>query len=91
MQSILRKKSPTDADTAALKELRAQLVPIEKFLDQARQHREAIAKEVASLEFDATKCVIIVDFTKWGLVVNGNVHCFVMCVLFGEKKRPGMR
>lgn len=33
---------------------------------------------------DKTKCVIIVDFTKWGLVVNGNVHCFVVCVLFGD-------
>lgn len=28
---------------------------------------------------------MIVDFTKWGLVVDGNVHCFVVCVLFGEK------
>lgn len=40
---------------------------------------------VASLEHDLTKCVIIVDFTKWGLVVDGNVHCFVVCVLFRDK------
>jgi hypothetical protein len=35
--------------------------------------------------------VIIVDFTKWGLVVDGNVHCFVVCVLYGEElkeKKP---
>lgn len=35
--------------------------------------------------------MIIVDFTKWGLVVDGNVHCFVVCVLYGEElkeKKP---
>lgn len=84
------KKSKTASDKAALKKLQAELVPIEKFLDEARQHREAIAREVDSLQYDSTKCVIIVDFTKWGLVVDGNVHCFVMCVLFGEEKLPGM-
>jgi hypothetical protein len=38
------------------------------------------------MEKDLEKCVIIVDFTKWGMVINGNVHCFVVCVLFGEEK-----
>jgi hypothetical protein len=45
------------------------------------------------METNPKKCVIIVDFTKWGMVVDGNVHCFVMCVLFGEaneKKTTGM-
>jgi len=90
ISAIEGKKSKTADDNEALKKLQDELVPIEKFLAEARQHREAIAREVASLQFDATKCVIVVDFTKWGLVVNGNVHCFVMCVLFGEKKLPGM-
>jgi hypothetical protein len=38
------------------------------------------------MEHDLAKCVILVDFTKWGLVVDGNVHCFVVCVLFGEEQ-----
>lgn len=45
----------------------------------------SLIHSLASLEHDMEKCVIIVDFTKWGLVVNGNVHCFVVCVLFGVK------
>ena len=47
---------------------------------------------LASLQQDYSKCVIVVDFTKWGLVVNGNVHCFVVCVLYGERLKdpPGM-
>jgi hypothetical protein len=45
---------------------------------------------LASLETDFEKCIIIVDFTKWGMVIDGNVHCFVMCVLFGEEKKDGM-
>lgn len=36
-------------------------------------------------------CVLIVDFTKWGLVDEGNVHCFVVCVLSGPGKYDGMR
>lgn len=87
---VNEKKKKTADDNAMLKKLQDELVPIEKFLDEARQHRDAISSEIASLQFDNEKCVIMVDFTKWGLVVNGNVHCFVMCVLFGEKKLPGM-
>ena len=90
IQAIGEKKSKTATDNVTLKKLQDELVPIEKFLNEARQHRDAIAGEVANLQYDKTKCVIIVDFTKWGLVVDGNVHCFVMCVLFGEKKLPGM-
>ena len=89
IQAINDKKRMSAADVAALKKLKEELVPIEKFLNEAKQQRDAIAAEVASLQFDTTKCVIIVDFTKWGLVVDGNVHCFVMCVLFGEPKLPG--
>lgn len=36
------------------------------------------------MQQDNTKCVIIVDFTKWGLVVDGNVHCFVVCILYND-------
>ena len=90
IQVLSDKKSQSTKDKAALKKLQEELAPIEEFLSDAKKQREAIAKEIASLQHDNTKCVIIVDFTKWGLVVNGNVHCFVMCVLFGEEKKPSM-
>jgi hypothetical protein len=90
IQAINDKKKKSVDDLAALKKLKEELAPIEKFLNEAKQQRDAIKAEVASLQFDLTKCVIIVDFTKWGLVVNGNVHCFVVCVLFGEPKLPSM-
>jgi hypothetical protein len=90
IQAISDLKKPTAKDIAALKKFKEELAPIEKFLSNAKKQREAIAKDIASLRYDATKCVIIVDFTKWGLVVDGNVHCFVMCVLFGEEMKLGI-
>ena len=30
---------------------------------------------------DPTKCVLVVDFTKFGMVDEGNVHCFVVSLL----------
>lgn len=89
IQTINDKRVKTGADLGALKKLKEELAPIEKFLNDAKQQRDAIAAEVASMQLDRTKCVIIVDFTKWGLVVDGNVHCFVVCVLFGQDKLPG--
>lgn len=89
IQAINGKKTKTAADLNALKKLQEELAPIEKFLSEAKQQRDAVAAEVASMRLDRTKCVIIVDFTKWGLVVDGNVHCFVVCVLFGQDKLPG--
>jgi hypothetical protein len=34
-----------------------------------------------SLKTDATKVVIVLDFTKFGQVDEGNVHCFVVTLL----------
>lgn len=36
---------------------------------------------VESLKHDSKKVVLILDFTKFGQVDEGNVHCFVVCVL----------
>lgn len=34
-----------------------------------------------SLKKDAKKVVIVLDFTKFGVVDEGNVHCFVVSLL----------
>lgn len=40
-----------------------------------------------SLRADEKKCVLIVDFTKFGMVDKGNVHCFVVSVLSKGKNK----
>lgn len=97
IDSIEEKKKKTQADLTALAKLKKELAPIADFLAQAKQQRDAMLSEIgivsqihsdlleASMEHDLTKCVVIVDFTKWGLVVDGNVHCFVVCVLYRNK------
>lgn len=40
------------------------------------------AHQLDSLRTDAAKVVIVLDFTKFGLVEEGNVHSF--CRLFAE-------
>jgi len=39
-----------------------------------------------SLKTNFQKCVIVVDFTKFGMVDEGNVHCFVVAVLSSSKE-----
>lgn len=36
-----------------------------------------------SLRNDQKKCVIVLDFTKFGIVDEGSTHCLVACVLSG--------
>lgn len=74
--------------------------PLENFINDARKHREQIKLEIGmlfqfafllinleeSLKNDLKKCVIIVDFTKFGIVDEGNVHCFIITLISGHKK-----
>src|SRR5690242_13212892 len=42
-----------------------------------------ISNGIDSLRFDLEKCVLVVDFTKFGMVTEGNVHCFIVTILSG--------
>jgi len=73
----------TANEKTRLPEIEEIIVPLEKFLQDASYHRRQIKLEIDSLQSDPLKCVLVVDFTKFGMVDEGNVHCFVVSVLTG--------
>lgn len=93
--TIDEKKTKSASDKKKLLEIEEEMAPLEKFLKDAQTHRLAIKSETGafilccslsfsyldSLRTDATKAVIVLDFTKFGIVDEGNVHCFVVAVL----------
>lgn len=81
-------------DQLRLQAIIAEMKPLEQFLADAKLQRQAIKSEIGtilnalyfcshldSMKDDPTKCVIVVDFTKFGMVDEGNVHCFVVSLL----------
>lgn len=93
--TIEEKKKQSASDKKKLREIEDEMAPLQKFLKDAQTHRLAIKRETGafflwcidsylildSLRTDATKAVIVLDFTKFGIVDEGNVHCFVVAVL----------
>ena len=83
-------------DQLRLHAIDAEMAPLEEFLADAKRQRQAIKAEIGmdscshwvlhlledSMKDDPTKCVLVVDFTKFGMVDEGNVHCFVVSLLF---------
>lgn len=57
--------------------------PLRKFLDDASIHREAIKRIVPELKTNLEKCLIYLDFTKWTIVEDGGVNCFVVTIVSG--------
>jgi hypothetical protein len=92
-KNSLEEKKKTPKVRKRLREIEAEMIPLQTFLDEAKRQREQIKKEIgirycpfhsnvlASLKYDFEKCVLVVDFTKFGLVDSGNVHCFIVAVL----------
>lgn len=96
-------KKLTGKEKARLVEIDTEITPLKEFLDDAAFHRGQIKLEIGtyalaffqansldSLRFDSEKCVLIVDFTKWGMVDKGNVHCFVVSVLSQGETEEGI-
>ena len=75
---------------------------LQSFMDDAAEQRTAVKNCVGSLNSfilpwlffslsaflkgNRNHCVIYVDFTKWGVVLEGGVNCLVVSVLFDDGK-----
>jgi hypothetical protein len=94
--SIEEKERKTKKDQLRLRAIEEEMKPLEEFLAEAKLQRAAIKAEIGMIEIlsnsrltyvldsmkdDPTKCVLVVDFTKFGMVDEGNVHCFVVSLL----------
>lgn len=102
-REIEAKEKQSKADTKRLSAIEKEMRPFETFINDARAHREEIKKEIGirccssfvsflhtdTLLDDKEKCVLIVDFTKFGIVDDGNVHCFIVTLLYGEPVEKG--
>lgn len=60
--------------------------PLQEFLDDAKKHRESIKQHVPELRHNLKKCIIYLDFTKFTIVEDGSVNCFVVSILSGPGK-----
>lgn len=80
-----------------LDDIEQEMIPLTQFLADAKLQRAQIRSEIGmlqsyfhpifniycldSLKADPSKVVIVLDFTKFGMVDEGNVHCFVVTLL----------
>lgn len=82
----------TKKEQARLEELEEEIAPLQQFIDDAKEHRAAIKKLVSELAIFPNRCVIYLDFTKFTIVEDGSVNCFVVSVVsgLGSKDSKGM-
>lgn len=66
-----------------LDEIEEEIAPLQEFIDDAKEHRAAIKKLVSELEKNPKRCIIYLDFTKFTIVEDGSVNCFVVSVVSG--------
>jgi hypothetical protein len=95
---LLKLQRPTKKNKAKLLELEKEMKPLIEFLDDAKRQRAAIKAEVGklncyrvfrcslidNLKNSADSCVLVLDFTKWGMIDEGNLHCLVIAMLTGR-------
>jgi hypothetical protein len=60
--------------------------PLQKFIDDAKRHRQSIKDLVPGLRTEPNKCLVYLDFTKFTIVEDGSVNCFVISLLSGPGK-----
>lgn len=84
------------------KDIERRIGQLQGFMDDAAEQRTAVKNCVGSLnsfilpwlffslsaflKCNRNHCVIYVDFTKWGVVLEGGVNCLVVSVLFDDGK-----
>jgi hypothetical protein len=84
------------------KDIERRIGHLQSFMDDAAEQRTAVKNCVGSLNSfilqwlffslsallkgNRNHCVIYVDFTKWGVVLEGGVNCLVVSVLFDDGK-----
>lgn len=93
LREIQEKEKKTTADKREMKRLEKEIAPLKSFVEDAASHRKAIKSEIGipifvfpanfldTLKDDETKCIIVVDFTKFTIVTDGSVSCFVVAVV----------
>jgi hypothetical protein len=73
----------TKKEQQRLEEIEEEIAPLQQFIDDAKEHRDAIKKLVSELAEYPKRCVIYMDFTKFTIVEDGSVNCFVVSVVSG--------
>jgi hypothetical protein len=77
----------TQKEKARLEVIDEEIQPLQQFIDDAKKHRAAIKKLVDELPNKPQRCLIYLDFTKFTIVEDGSVNCFVVAVVSGPGKK----
>jgi hypothetical protein len=83
----------TKKERTRLEDIDEEIAPLQQFIDDAKEHRATIKKLVSDLETNTKRCVIYLDFTKFTIVEDGSVNCFVVAIVSGPgtKGKKGVR